>query len=79
MVPMGAYKTIGIYGYARDFLFAFAALPPTTLERTERLEQLRALEHGHAIHVGIADADTFGVDTEKDLEKVRQLMEEGKA
>ena len=76
--PDAAYKTIGIYGYRKDFLDAFARLPPTPLERAERLEQLRALEHGVEIVVGISDEETIGVDTPEDLERVRALlMKEG--
>ena len=73
--PGPALKTIGIYGYSREFLFTFAGLAPTPLEAAERLEQLRALEHGYTIHVGFSEEDTFGVDTPEDLERVRALME----
>lgn len=64
------YKHIGIYAYRRDFLLAYAALPPTPLELTESLEQLRALEHGYKIKVLKTDFRSIGVDTPEELEKV---------
>ena len=76
-VPTGALKTIGIYGFRRDFLLAFASLEPGSLERTERLEQLRALEHGYEIVVGYSEKGTTGVDTREDLERVRAIFGEG--
>ncbi len=73
--PPGAlsFVHVGIYGYQRDFLFQFAALPPGRLERAERLEQLRALEHGHKIRVVPTPYASVSVDTPEDLERVRQL------
>jgi 3-deoxy-manno-octulosonate cytidylyltransferase (CMP-KDO synthetase) len=53
----------GIYGYRRSFLQDFVAWPPSMLELTEGLEQLRALENGGSIHVIITDEDSPGVDT----------------
>lgn len=68
-------RHIGIYAYRAGFLRAFAALPPTPLERAESLEQLRALEHGHPIAVGIApEAFPPGVDTVDDLARVQALL-----
>lgn len=70
-------RHIGIYAYRAGFLRRFAALPPTPLERAESLEQLRALEHGHAIAVGIApEAFPPGVDTADDLARVQALLVE---
>jgi len=66
-------KHIGIYAYRRDFLLQFAAWDPTPLERTEGLEQLRALEHGEKIKVVRTDYDAVGIDTPEDLEKARAL------
>ena len=57
---------MGIYAYRKRFLAAFAALAPTPLERTERLEQLRALENGHRIAVGVVPAAAPGIDTPDD-------------
>lgn len=66
------YKHHGIYAYRNDFLQRFAALPQGFLERVERLEQLRALEHGYRIKVVITDKDSVEVDTPVDLERVRE-------
>jgi 3-deoxy-manno-octulosonate cytidylyltransferase (CMP-KDO synthetase) len=62
---------VGIYGYRREFLFEFAELPPTPLERAEKLEQLRALEHGIPIRVLATPYAGIGVDTPEDLERAR--------
>ncbi len=67
------YKHIGIYAYRRDFLAEFAKLPATPLEKSESLEQLRALENGCRIKV-IETAQKFvGVDTEEDLQAVNDV------
>lgn len=68
------HRHLGIYSFRRDALLAFAALAPTPLERTEKLEQLRALEHGMKIKVGLAAHETLGVDTPEDLERVRKCL-----
>jgi 3-deoxy-manno-octulosonate cytidylyltransferase (CMP-KDO synthetase) len=68
------YKHIGLYGFRRDFLLTFAALPQTPLERAESLEQLRALEHGYRIRTVMTRYESIEVDTPEDLERVRQLM-----
>ena len=68
----GAWRHIGIYAYRVRGLLQFAAWPPTPLETTEKLEQLRALEHGMHIHLlALAQAPPAGVDTPEDLERVR--------
>lgn len=69
------YKHIGVYAYRREFLLHYAQLPPTPLERTESLEQLRALEHGYRIKVLAVDFQSVGVDTPEDLAKVNALLE----
>jgi 3-deoxy-manno-octulosonate cytidylyltransferase (CMP-KDO synthetase) len=74
-----AHKHIGIYGYRRDFLLEFAALPPTPLELAESLEQLRALEHGIRIRTPRTVHDSIGVDTPEDLERVRRLHDRAAA
>jgi 3-deoxy-manno-octulosonate cytidylyltransferase (CMP-KDO synthetase) len=56
-------RHLGLYGYRREFLFRYAALAESPLERTERLEQLRALEHGVPIAVAIVHASGHGIDT----------------
>ena len=76
-IPNPVYKHIGLYGYRRTFLLKFARLAQTPLERTESLEQLRALEHGYRIQTVETQYDSVGVDTPEDLERVRrQLMAE---
>ena len=72
----GAWRHIGIYGYRVSSLLEFAAWAPTPLELTERLEQLRALEHGMTLHlVALAVAPPGGVDTPADLERVRGILD----
>lgn len=68
------WKHVGIYGYRRTFLLAFARLEPTPLEQAESLEQLRALEHGFRIHVAETTHDSIGVDTPEDLDRVRRRL-----
>jgi 3-deoxy-manno-octulosonate cytidylyltransferase (CMP-KDO synthetase) len=70
------YHHIGIYAYRRAALERFVALPPAPLERREKLEQLRALEDGMTIAVGLVDRVPFGVDTPADLERARRALEE---
>lgn len=60
---------VGIYAYRAGFLRQYAALPPTALERVEKLEQLRALEHGFEIAVGVRAVSSVGVDTPEDYER----------
>jgi 3-deoxy-manno-octulosonate cytidylyltransferase (CMP-KDO synthetase) len=69
-----AFKHIGMYGYRRDFLLEFAALPQTPLEVAESLEQLRALEHGVRIRTVETHYESIEVDTVEDLARVRRLM-----
>ncbi len=68
------YKHVGVYAYRRDFLLHYAELPPTLLEQTESLEQLRALENGYRIKVLESDFKGVGVDTQADLEAVNKLL-----
>lgn len=75
--PWGAgphYHHIGLYGYRREALARFVALPPSPLELREKLEQLRALEAGMAIEVALVDTVPLGVDTPADLEKARAAL-----
>ena len=72
--PLEAWTHVGLYVYRRKFLLEFARMAPTTLERLEALEQLRALEHGIRIAVVETRYNTMGVDTPQDLEKVRRLL-----
>ena len=71
----GAWRHIGIYAYRVSSLLKFAGLPPTQLEQTEKLEQLRALENGMRIQlVALPDAPPAGVDTPEDLERIARLL-----
>lgn len=67
-------KHLGLYGYQREALMRLAALAPTPLERSESLEQLRALENGIPIRVLVVDRGSFGVDTAEDLERVEGIL-----
>lgn len=76
-VPTGegaVYHHIGIYAFTRAALARFVALPPSPLEKRERLEQLRALEAGMHIVVGRVDSVPLSVDTPDDLEKARTVL-----
>jgi 3-deoxy-manno-octulosonate cytidylyltransferase (CMP-KDO synthetase) len=68
------YHHIGLYAYRRAALERFVALPPSALERQEKLEQLRALEAGMRIDIGIVDTVPRGVDTQADLETARRIL-----
>jgi 3-deoxy-manno-octulosonate cytidylyltransferase (CMP-KDO synthetase) len=67
-------KHLGIYGYQRQALLRLAGLPPSPLERSESLEQLRALENGILIRVLVVDRGSFGVDTAEDLAEVERML-----
>ncbi len=68
------YHHIGLYAYRRAALEKFVSLPPSTLEKRESLEQLRALEAGMRIDVEIVKSIPLGVDTPADLEKAQRLL-----
>jgi 3-deoxy-manno-octulosonate cytidylyltransferase (CMP-KDO synthetase) len=68
------YKHIGLYGYTRDALSLFHKLPQSSLELSEKLEQLRYLENDIPIYVAETEYDTLGVDTEADLQQVIALF-----
>lgn len=70
------YKHVGIYGYKRDFVVEYAKMEPTPLELSESLEQLRALENGYRIKVMETPYKIIGVDTQEELEKVREYIKE---
>ncbi|HXV32197.1 MAG TPA: 3-deoxy-manno-octulosonate cytidylyltransferase [Sinorhizobium sp.] len=75
--PYGAgplYHHIGLYAFRRKALETFVSLKPSTLEKRESLEQLRALEAGMRIDVEIVDSVPLGVDTPADLEKARRII-----
>ena len=70
----GYRKHLGIYAYHKAALEKFASLPPSIIERTERLEQLRLLDNGINIYVAEAPRDTIGVDTEEDLLRAEAVL-----
>jgi 3-deoxy-manno-octulosonate cytidylyltransferase (CMP-KDO synthetase) len=75
--PARAWRHIGLYVYRRDWLLRLASLAPTELERSEALEQLRALDYGIRIKAVETRYDSVGVDTAEDLERVRQIFRSG--
>jgi 3-deoxy-manno-octulosonate cytidylyltransferase (CMP-KDO synthetase) len=77
--PPGVWAHVGLYVYRRATLLQLARLPPTPLEQFEMLEQLRALEHGFRIAVVETAAESVGVDTPADLERVRARLEAERA
>ncbi|MDH3284393.1 MAG: 3-deoxy-manno-octulosonate cytidylyltransferase [Acidobacteriota bacterium] len=74
--PAGTMMHVGVYGWRRESLLAFAELPPSALERAEGLEQLRALAAGWRILVLPAKGDAFGIDTPEDLERAERRLAE---
>lgn len=66
---------LGLYVYSAGFLRRFTALEPTPLEQAEKLEQLRALEHGYAIRVVEVSSRSWGIDTQADLAAFQRLVE----
>lgn len=72
--PEFARVHLGLYAYRRDVLLRLAALPPSSIEEVEALEQLRALAHGIGIHVVETSHFSQGVDTPEDLERVRERV-----
>ena len=73
-VEFDTYKHLGIYAYTRRFLNIFANLPEGRLEAIEKLEQLRALEHGHRIKVVVTRHDSPEVDLPEDIARVEKMM-----
>ena len=72
------HKHVGLYVYRRDFLLLYARMAPTSLELSEKLEQLRVLENGYRIKVVDTAYESIGVDTPGDLEKVLDRLKTGK-
>jgi 3-deoxy-manno-octulosonate cytidylyltransferase (CMP-KDO synthetase) len=68
------FKHLGFYAYRKSALDRFVSLPESSLERCEKLEQLRFLENGVSIHVRETPYDTVGVDTEDDLRRVETIL-----
>jgi 3-deoxy-manno-octulosonate cytidylyltransferase (CMP-KDO synthetase) len=70
------YKHIGLYAYRADALKEITSLPQSSLELAESLEQLRWLENGYIIKVGISDVETIGIDTPEDLAKAEEFLKQ---
>ena|ERR1700722_8107057 len=70
------FKHLGLYAYRKPALDRFVTLPESSLEKSERLEQLRFLENGISIYVGETPYDSVGVDTEEDLQRVIKVLAE---
>jgi 3-deoxy-manno-octulosonate cytidylyltransferase (CMP-KDO synthetase) len=68
------YKHIGLYAFRTEVLGRITALPSSTLERAESLEQLRWIENGYRIGVGITQAETVGIDTPEDLARAEEFL-----
>ena len=69
-------KHLGIYAYRREVLREVTQLPQSSLEKAESLEQLRWLQNGYRIRVGITDVETVGIDTPHDLERAEKFMQQ---
>ena len=67
-------KHLGIYAYRREVLAEVTKLPQSSLEKTESLEQLRWLENGYRIRVGLTDVETVGIDTPEDLQRAEEFL-----
>ncbi len=67
-------KHIGLYAYRKDILKAITLLPQSSLEKAESLEQLRWLQNGYRIKVGVTDFETIGIDTPEDLKKAEEYL-----
>jgi 3-deoxy-manno-octulosonate cytidylyltransferase (CMP-KDO synthetase) len=68
------YKHLGIYAYRANLLEKLTTLPQSPMEKAESLEQLRWLENGYRIGVGVTDIETIGIDTPEDLEKAEAFL-----
>lgn len=69
------YKHLGVYAYTREFLESFRSLPQGRLEEIEKLEQLRAMEHGHRIRVVVTPYDSPEVDLPVDIQRIEEKMQ----
>jgi 3-deoxy-manno-octulosonate cytidylyltransferase (CMP-KDO synthetase) len=75
VVAHSCYKHLGLYAYQADLLEKFPTLPPGRYEQIEKLEQLRVLENGYEIMVGVTEDQTIGVDTPEDARRFEQVLE----
>ena len=71
-------KHLGLYAYRRDVLRQITQLPQSPLELAESLEQLRWLENGYRIRVGLTDVETVGIDTPEDLRRAEEFIKCGR-
>jgi 3-deoxy-manno-octulosonate cytidylyltransferase (CMP-KDO synthetase) len=67
-------KHLGVYAYRREVLHEVTQLPQSSLEKAESLEQLRWLENGYRIRVGITNVETVGIDTPEDLQRAEEFL-----
>jgi 3-deoxy-manno-octulosonate cytidylyltransferase (CMP-KDO synthetase) len=72
--PPHFFQHVGLYAYRRDFLLRLAEMPPSAMEKIEKLEQLRVLEAGEVILVGVVNEPTFGIDTPEDYRALVEKM-----
>ncbi|TEU07358.1 MAG: 3-deoxy-manno-octulosonate cytidylyltransferase [Candidatus Aminicenantes bacterium] len=70
------WRHIGIYGYQKDFLLKFCRIPPSRREKTEKLEQLRALENGYRIKIVESSHSPLSVDTPEDIIRIENLLKD---
>jgi 3-deoxy-manno-octulosonate cytidylyltransferase (CMP-KDO synthetase) len=70
------YKHIGLYAYRTETLKEITSLPQGALEKAESLEQLRWLENGYRIKVGVSDVETIGIDTPQDLARAEEFLKQ---
>jgi 3-deoxy-manno-octulosonate cytidylyltransferase (CMP-KDO synthetase) len=75
VVAHPCYKHLGLYAYQAELLEKFTSLPPGRYEQIEKLEQLRVLENGYDIMVGVTEDQTIGVDTPEDARRFEQVLE----
>lgn len=70
------YKHIGLYAYRSDTLLEITRLPQSSLELAESLEQLRWLQHGYVVKVGVSEVETIGIDTPEDLARAEEFLKQ---